>query len=299
MANEKPKDLYAAVAKETRKQLDEAGGVFGKGWLKHVKIDRKIVKRAVMVVPYGGSYSSCSDYVRDAIDDYEDKHPRSLDWIKEPAKKRKQRRTKREKIPSPFKVLSSAVWGAIKVEAKRPKEAMKRVTRWAETWEKKNQQKFNPLRWTAPSGFPVVCDYFVWKATTEDAADLNARPRSIKATERTDKLDWKHTTRAAPPNFIHSLDASHLVFSVNRARAEGISQLATVHDAFGTTPARAGKLAAVLRDEFAKLYSSDQFAPLADAARQFGGFTFEGSCKEAAVARLDPSEVRDALYLFS
>ena len=56
------------------------------------------------------------------------------------------------------------------------------------------------------------------------------------------------------PNFIHSLDASALVRTVNRCVEQGISQFSMVHDSYGTHSPELPRMQEILRLEFVKMY---------------------------------------------
>jgi DNA-directed RNA polymerase len=64
------------------------------------------------------------------------------------------------------------------------------------------------------------------------------------------------------PNFIHSLDASHLRLTINAARSREVESFAMVHDCYGTTAADAPKVATLLRWAFMEMY--EQHAPLSE-----------------------------------
>ena len=97
------------------------------------------------------------------------------------------------------------------------------------------------------------------------------------------------------PNFVHSLDASHLLLSLKRAREEGIVHLAAVHDAFGTTPTKTARFAQILREEFAALYAGDPFECLRASLRAYNVPLPE----EPVRGTLDISQIAFAEYLFS
>ena len=82
-----------------------------------------------------------------------------------------------------------------------------------------------------------------------------AKQRILKVD--TDQIDHQRQVRGITPNFIHSLDASHLMMTVNRCAGEGIGHLATVHDAFATHACHAGKLSKIVRETFVELYKTN------------------------------------------
>jgi len=59
---------------------------------------------------------------------------------------------------------------------------------------------------------------------------------------------------AFPPNFIHSLDAAHLMLTINRCQQLGVEDFVAVHDSFGTHACDVAKLGRALRDSFMHLH---------------------------------------------
>ena len=71
----------------------------------------------------------------------------------------------------------------------------------------------------------------------------------------TDEIDKYRQANGASPNFVHSLDASHLVLTTIAANAAGIDSFAMIHDDFGTHAGNMDVLHAAIRDQFVLIYS--------------------------------------------
>jgi DNA-directed RNA polymerase, mitochondrial len=70
------------------------------------------------------------------------------------------------------------------------------------------------------------------------------------------------------PNFVHPLDAAHLLRTVNAAVAGGISAIATVHDSFACLPSRAARFRQLIQEEFVRMYQEhDVLAEVYEHAR--------------------------------
>ena len=67
-------------------------------------------------------------------------------------------------------------------------------------------------------------------------------------------IDAQKQLKGILPNFVHSLDSSHLVDTVNRAKANGIQSFSMVHDSFGTHASDMPTLATALRAAFTGIY---------------------------------------------
>ncbi|KAL2918113.1 DNA-directed RNA polymerase [Polyrhizophydium stewartii] len=76
-------------------------------------------------------------------------------------------------------------------------------------------------------------------------------------------VDSHKQSTALPPNFVHSLDASHMMMSAVGCRARGIV-FAAVHDSFWTHAGDVDTMNAVLRDEFVRLHEHDIMRALKD-----------------------------------
>jgi DNA-directed RNA polymerase len=70
------------------------------------------------------------------------------------------------------------------------------------------------------------------------------------------------------PNFVHPLDAAHLLRTVNAAVAGGISAIATAHDSFACLPSRAARFRQLIQEEFVRMYQEhDVLAEVYEHAR--------------------------------
>ncbi|TVY90924.1 DNA-directed RNA polymerase, mitochondrial [Lachnellula willkommii] len=113
--------------------------------------------------------------------------------------------------------------------------------------------------WTTPLHMPVVQPY------------RTSKSRSIPTTMQTVALQEPHRSHAVskrkqlqafPPNFIHSLDATHMLLSAIKCDELGLT-FAAVHDSFWTHASDIGTMNGVLRDAFIKIHSEDVIGRLA------------------------------------
>lgn len=134
-----------------------------------------------------------------------------------------------------------------------------------------------PTMWASPVGFPVIQPKFETHTRDIESTlygiiyrEMNLGKTSNDTTrirKREDKLsvNIRSQNTAIPPNFIHSLDASHLMMTVDKAHDAGIRQFAMVHDSFGTHAQDAPLLAQCLREAFVDLHQQ----PLLSLYRQW------------------------------
>src|SRR5690606_3046613 len=92
------------------------------------------------------------------------------------------------------------------------------------------------------------------------------------------------------PNFVHSLDASHMALVALAGSREGMS-LAMIHDDFGTHAADAERFYTLIRETFVAMY--EQNDPLGDFAARYDLPT------PPKPGRLDLRQVLASPYFFS
>ena len=145
--------------------------------------------------------------------------------------------------------LSTTIWQAISDVVIKGREAMAWLQDVARVISKHNL----PIHWTTPSGFVVRQEY------------KKASHRTIKTRfqgsliylpmyEETDKIDSKKQASAIAPNFVHSLDASALMYTLEAAKLQDVTSFAMVHDSFATHAADTDVLASTIRSSFVTMY---------------------------------------------
>jgi hypothetical protein len=108
----------------------------------------------------------------------------------------------------------------------------------------------NPMMWTTPLGFPVLQPYFQDKRVT-----LRTALQTISLRESdTTRVDSRRQVSGMAPNFVHSLDATHMFMTALRCREAGLT-FASVHDCFWTHPGSVDTMARLLRQAFVDLHS--------------------------------------------
>jgi DNA-directed RNA polymerase len=123
-----------------------------------------------------------------------------------------------------------------------------------------------PLRWVSPSGVGVrnferkseVSTLTLWLGSKDS--------RNKVAIGYEPEIDVDETRRAAPPNFVHSMDAAHLAFVALACEREGVPLL-TVHDSFATLPRYADRLQKILLHELRKMYTDRDWLAELDPSR--------------------------------
>lgn len=122
------------------------------------------------------------------------------------------------------------------------------------------------VRWAAPSGWPVLHEY--------------RRPRQKRIRTPLGTSCWPDEARpgrelikskqvnAIVPNLIHSLDAAHMVLTINELAKSGITSLAVVHDSYAVHARYVPRLRKTLSETFVKVHDRDILNGIWLSARQ-------------------------------
>ena len=231
---DEPQDIYQKVADRVTAKLKDMDDPLAALWLEF-GVKRGCTKRPCMVLPYGGRQYSFSDFVMDYIVEQKEKgnmHPFGDDAFK----------------ASTF--LAKVIWDSIGEVVHAATDAMG----WLQKAARVASSEGLPVRWDTPVGFPVLQAYKATKPYQIQTKLLGTtfRPKLYK---ETGKIDKNRQSNGISPNFVHSIDASHMMITIDVAKQCEIFSFAMVHDSYGTHAADAETLWWCLRKAFVEMYS--------------------------------------------
>ena len=148
------------------------------------------------------------------------------------------------------------------------------------------------IKWISPSGFPVIQTY--WEVSDPRINTKLLGATKILVPQEIKEANVRRHRNGIAPNFVHSLDAAHLTLTVNQAKAEGIENLAMIHDDYGTHAADAAELYRIIREVFVAMY--EKHKPLEEFAMRYPTVKFK---EFPTVGKLDIREVLNSPYFFS
>jgi DNA-directed RNA polymerase len=263
VSNGERKDIYEAVAEvikvEVRKDAWDGRGHDEPVWdgcdvtIEQAaqawdgEIDRQICKRGVMTMPYGSKRFGMRSQIESELE-------------KEAIEKKRDPRLGEIEDTMPYShYLSGILYNAIRQVVIAAGEAMDYLQDVAEVVAKHNL----PLKWVSPAGFVVVQDY-----KNNGSKKLNIifggfrwRPRVYW---KKDSINPRKQSQGISPNFVHSLDAAHMMLTVLGCKAEGVESFGMIHDSFATHAADATTMQRVLREAFVEMYDGNMLADFRD-----------------------------------
>ena len=137
--------------------------------------------------------------------------------------------------------------------------------------------------------------------TWETGGDDENRLRLTFQSTNARKIDPTRQVSGIAPNFIHSLDASHLMMSVCEAKRHSISNFALIHDSLGTHAGLTEDFAKIIRETFYRLYS--EYTPLEDITKHLLAQIEEPDKEKIPTpptkGDLDLTKIKEAVYLFA
>jgi DNA-directed RNA polymerase len=263
---EQPEDVYQEIADLVKESVgaQRNSNMHSLFWIKE-RITRGLVKRPAGTYAYSVSLSGMADQLADAYDGPLKDHRLTF-------------------------YLAQHVLAACKKLLPKPAAAMEFMRALAEHCAGTNRA----LECKLPSGFPWCNRYVEPNVKILELELRGERVSRSVAVGYNAKIRKGKSMDGAAPNFVHGLDASHLVLAVTAAIDQGITNIATVHDSFGCLAPQAAKLHGIIRQQFAWLYQNCD--PLAELWQAAGA---PQDILPPPKGTLDPSAIERSSYAFA
>eukprot|EP00258_Populus_trichocarpa_P013771 XP_002325119.2 DNA-directed RNA polymerase 3, chloroplastic isoform X1 [Populus trichocarpa] len=233
VAAEKPSDVYSEIAVRVheiiRRDSNKDPATNPHALLAKIlvdQVDRKLVKQTVMTSVYGVTYVGAREQIK--------------------------RRLEEKGHITDDRLLFSAACYTAKVTLTALGElfqAARDIMSWLGDCAKIIASEDQPVQWTTPLGLPVVQPYY------KTERHLIKTSLQILALQREgSSVQVRKQRTAFPPNFVHSLDGSHMMMTAVACRDAGLC-FAGVHDSFWTHATDVDLMNRILREKFVELYN--------------------------------------------
>lgn len=304
---DRPSDIYTGVAEMIKAEIvEEAAQGSEIARLLNGRVTRKMVKQPVMTNVYGVTYVGALRQVRkqlDVLTDFPDNASINLGVATQYITK---------KI---FKSLATMFNGAhdiqfwlancaTRISESLTPEQLDWIEKYAEGIDEPSPYNKKPVGrklkirretsfrsaviWTTPLKMPVVQPY---RLSPRTIVTTSLQGLSITAPNGADPVNKRQQLQAFPPNFIHSLDATHMILSALKCNEVGLT-FAAVHDSFWTHAVDVEVMNRILRDAFIRMHSEDIIGRL---AAEFA-VRYKGSMYLASVSRYSAVGKKIAAY---
>lgn len=215
-------------------------------------INRSLTKPPVMTKTYGSTFMRCKDTTHQYFHDLQVKEEKEA-----AADNRKVvpvhdfNDSGEYNIYTAEFICSKLIWESLNETVTSAVEGMGFIQKVAGYIAKAGSH----MEWETPTGFIVEQHAYESKARRVKTQLLGNTRFTIL--EETKKLDIHKMQSSSSPNFVHSMDASHLVLAVCSFVDAKFTGIAVVHDDFSTHACNTGKLRDILRQTFVDLYKDN------------------------------------------
>ncbi|NWY54308.1 RPOM protein, partial [Chionis minor] len=223
-----PQDVYSAVAQqveEFRKKDAEQGVKIAQ--VLQGFISRKVVKQTVMTVVYGVTRYGGRLQMEKRLKEI-DEFPEEYLW-------------------EASHYLVKQVFNGIKEMF----SATRDIQNWLTESAKLIAQSGRTVEWVTPLGLPIVQPYYRSRSTVLNCSMQNLSVKNSNSSQKPDTVKQKN---AFPPNFIHSLDSTHMMLTALHCLRQGLT-FVSVHDCYWTHALTVDVMNQVCRQQFVALHS--------------------------------------------
>lgn len=259
------KDMQEGTG-DTMEALEDGSSYLKKGtkslakeWLDH-GVSRSVTKRPTMTLCYGaGKFGFADQVLEDTIYPALAHNPLSF-----------------SKPSQASRYMAGLIWDSLKGVVVKAVEAMK----WLQTAsgllakDKNIEGKNLPTTWITPAGFPVKQKYpkvrvkrlntvlsgsikifDTTSGSTEEATEGSVL--RLAFAEPADEIDSRKQKQGIAPNFVHSMDASHLMLTVCACVDKGVNAFAMIHDSYGVPAGYGSIMFTTVREVFVSTYTEN------------------------------------------
>jgi len=233
-------DIYQIVADKVASRVeddryagpdDDPDVKAARAW--HGHVTRKTVKRAVMTTPYGVTdHGITQQLLGDKMCDH---------------------------IPNDDRLGAAMYLTKLILEAREGTVVKSRlIMDWLKDNTDIRARQGKGVSWVTPTGMRIRQDYRVptQKTVRTIVGSCPLKNTLLNETTPSSSIVITRQKNSIAPNVVHSFDAAHMMLTINRAAAEGITDFVMVHDSFGCHAADMPQFRDLIREEFVKIYTN-------------------------------------------
>ncbi|CAG8446044.1 12427_t:CDS:10 [Ambispora leptoticha] len=250
----KPADIYTGVAERvTRLIKEDAKNGNPLAIIAQDIINRKLVKQTVMTNVYGVTFVGARNQIQNRLKERDDIRPEQLKELSSYITIQVFS-SLRELFTRAREIQDWLTESARRISKSMPKDIIKKSnTKKQETKISEEEGRYNQVTsviWTTPLQLTIVQPY---RKLGKRSVKTNLQSITIENPFRQSPVNSLKQAAAFPPNFIHSLDATHMLMSALTCKSKGLT-FASVHDSYWTHACDIPMMSDILREEFVKLH---------------------------------------------
>lgn len=276
-------DLYMEVADRVWSQVQQdasKGNPVALEWvpkMQEASDRRKVVKRSVMTVPYGVTEFGVAEFM---IKDSHVSEEAENQWD--------SARYMRDLIMSSIdETLSNG----------------RKLQLWFMECARRCAEEGLPMIWDTPAGSKVTQAYrnMIQKRVRSFDTRFYIYEEPKQGEDEDDfylrvGMNERKMATAAPPNVVHSCDASHLQITTCRMHDAGIRDFSMIHDSFGCPLAHVGLMRDILRQSVVDMYQDDYLQKFKASVEKYSGLKMP---EPPSVGEFDIEEILGSEFFFA
>jgi len=261
----KPGDVYTAVADKVRKELETVAASYegtptkmlhntpeARTYIAHImkdQISRKLVKQTVMTSVYGVTFIGARNQIQKRIEEQNDKNIRLMNIGEESSHV-----LTREEVTRASNYIAKVTLDAIGDTFQSARD----IKEWLKDCAKVVCSSDQPMSWVTPVGLPVVQPY-----RNKMRTQIRTVLQHVVIAEHHDDMpiNKQKQQTAFPPNFIHSLDSTHMILTAIACDKKDI-MFTAVHDSYWTHAGDVEAMNSTLREQFVELHGQELLVDL-------------------------------------
>ncbi len=269
LRSDRPQDVYTGVAEFVRKKIDEEAAKGDEiAILLQGKVNRKIVKQTVMTSVYGVTLTGAREQICNRLRD----------------------------INFPQEKLFAASMMIAKLTLSSLGDIFSGATRtmdWLSNSAQRIASEGHDVQWVTPVGLPVIQPY---RKKARSIVKTIMQRVTLEQHGEHMPVSSARQKSAFPPNYVHSIDSSHMLLTAVACQKAGLNY-AAVHDSFWTNAGTVDTMNTLLREEFVNLHSRELLTELRESfVMRYPNIKFEEVPERGS---LGLKEVLDSPYFFS
>tara|TARA_B100001093_G_scaffold152768_1_gene145475 strand:- start:28119 stop:30554 length:2436 start_codon:yes stop_codon:yes gene_type:complete len=268
-----PGDLYQLVANVATNFCKEGNTKWQEIFYEHwnSQIPRKVVKRSTMCDAYGITDHGIRRYCR------EEGH---LSWVEDPS-------DKTQAINELSVIIRDSLDGALQ-SANQGKIFLQDLTEICAGYGKH-------ASWITPTGFKVINRYTQERIKVLDTHLYRNSRLQLSTVEDTKNPSVLSAVQAIPPNYIHSIDAAHMMLTVLQMHLSNIPSFSMIHDSFGCHCSYVPLMREALVNTFYEIHKEPLLKKFKDDIENVVGPVARNLPERGT---FDIEDVRQSVYLF-
>uniref|UniRef100_A0A060T809 DNA-directed RNA polymerase n=1 Tax=Blastobotrys adeninivorans TaxID=409370 RepID=A0A060T809_BLAAD len=241
-----PQDVYSKVAGLTKQMIEQKVGIEPLAAQTVDYVNRKTIKQSVMTTVYGVTNYGATKQIASRLEEV------TSGMINARA----------QYITNNMREAQKQLFSGATLIQRWLEECAARICRamradfYAQELESDSLRYLTGVTWTSAVGLPVVQPY---RGSDRQMIEIQSPLQKIFIYDQNTlgAINLRKQRNAIAPNFIHSLDASHMHMTSSGMYQAGLT-FAAVHDSFWTHASDVDELGSILRRNFIALYSQDR-----------------------------------------